>query len=63
MFIAAVILAQQAHADQGRIDTLALIFVGLRVLYVAAYLMNLGALRSLIWAGGVAVSVVLFTMA
>ena len=63
LFIAAVILAQQAHADQGRIDTLALIFVGLRVLYVAAYLMNLGALRSLIWAGGVAVSVVLFTMA
>jgi uncharacterized MAPEG superfamily protein len=63
IFIAAVILAQQAHADQGHIDTLALIFVGLRVLYVAAYLMNLGTLRTLLWTGGIAVSVVLFTMA
>ncbi len=63
LFIAAVLLAQQAHADQGRIDTLALIFVGLRVLYVAAYLMNLGAIRSTLWMGGVAVSVALFAMA
>jgi uncharacterized MAPEG superfamily protein len=63
LFIAAVLLAQQAHADQGRIDTLALIFIGLRVLYVAAYLMNFGAIRTLLWTAGVAVSVALFTMA
>jgi uncharacterized MAPEG superfamily protein len=63
LFIAAVILAQQAHAEQGRIDTLALIFVGVRVLYVAAYLMNLGVLRSLLWTGGLAVCVTLFAMA
>lgn len=63
LFIAAVLLAQQAHADQGRIDTLALIFIGLRVLYVAAYLMNFGTIRTLLWTAGVAVSVALFTMA
>ena len=63
LFIAAVLLAQQAHADQGRIDNLALIFIALRVLYVAAYLMNLGAVRTLFWMGGVGVSVALFAMA
>lgn len=63
LFIAAVILAQQAHAEQGRIDTLALIFISLRVLYVAAYLMNLGVLRTAFWTAGFAVCVALFTMA
>lgn len=62
LFIAAVVLAQQAHADQGRIDTLAMIFIGLRVLYVAAYLMNVGAVRTLFWMGGVGVCIALFTM-
>ena len=63
LFIAAVLLAQQSHADQGRIDTLALIFIALRVLYVAAYLMNIGTMRTLIWTGGVAASVAIFIMA
>lgn len=63
LFLAAVILAQQAHADQARIDHLALLFISLRVLYVAAYLMNLGMLRSLLWAGGVAASIAIFVMA
>ena len=59
LFIAAVILAQQAHVDQGRIDMLALSFVGIRVAYVAAYLANIGTLRSLIWGAGVATNVAL----
>ena len=63
LFLAAVILAQQAHADQGRIDTLAMIFIGLRVLYVAAYLMNVGAVRTLFWMSGIGVCIALFTMA
>ena len=63
LFIAAVILAQQAHAEQGRIDTLAMIFIVLRVLYVAAYLMNFGAVRTLFWTAGAAVCVALFAMA
>ena len=63
LFIAAVVLAQQAHADQGRIDTLALIFIALRILYVAVYLMNLGTVRTLFWMGGIATCVALFAMA
>jgi uncharacterized MAPEG superfamily protein len=63
LFIAAVILAQQVHADQGRIDLLALSFIGIRVAYVAAYLANIGTLRSLIWGAGLAVNVALLAMA
>lgn len=63
LFIAAVILAQQAHADQGRIDLLAMTFIAVRLAYVAAYLMNLAALRSLIWAAGVGCCVALLAMA
>jgi uncharacterized MAPEG superfamily protein len=63
MFIAAVILAQQAHADQGRIDGLAIAFIILRLCYVAAYVSNRGNLRSLIWFGGVFVSIWLFVIA
>lgn len=63
LFIAAVVLAQQSHADQGRIDTLALIFIALRVFYVAAYLLNIGTVRTLIWTGGVAASIAILIMA
>ncbi|MFZ6749416.1 MAPEG family protein [Undibacterium sp. Ren11W] len=63
MFIAAVLVAQQAHAAQASIDNLAMIFVALRVLYVAAYLMNIGILRTLIWSGAVASCVALFMLA
>lgn len=60
LFIAGVLLAQQAHGQQTTIDGLAIAFVILRCLYVAAYLMNRGTIRSLIWFGGVGVSVALF---
>lgn len=63
LFIAAVILAQQAQADQARIDGLALLFIALRVLYVGAYLMNFGMLRTLLWSAAVASSVAIFLMA
>ncbi|MBI3283530.1 MAG: MAPEG family protein [Burkholderiales bacterium] len=63
LFIAAVLLAQQAHADQGRIDTLALVFIALRVLYAAVYLMNLGTLRTLIWTAALAANLAIFVMA
>ncbi|MDE2401736.1 MAG: MAPEG family protein [Burkholderiales bacterium] len=63
LFIAAVVLAQQAHADQGRIDTLALAFIAIRVAYVAIYLMNWGAVRSLVWTAGFGVCVAILAMA
>jgi uncharacterized MAPEG superfamily protein len=62
IFIAAIILAQQAHLDQGRIDNLAMAFIGLRVAYIAAYLMNLGWIRTAFWTGGIGICVALFFM-
>ncbi len=52
LFIAAVILAEQAQASQVTIDTLAMSFIGIRVVYTAVYLLNLGTLRSIIWFAG-----------
>lgn len=63
LFIAAVILAQQAHADQGRIDSLALAFIAVRIAYVAVYLMNLGTLRTLVWTAGLALSIAILVQA
>jgi len=62
LFIAAVLLAQQAHADQARIDMLAMAFVGLRCLYIAAYIFNQGSLRTLIWAAGMASSIAILLL-
>ena len=50
LFIAAVLMAQQAHADQSSIDHLAIGFVVARVVYVAMYLMDIAVVRSLVWA-------------
>ena len=62
LFIAGVLFAQMAQTDQGRIDLLALTFVGIRLAYVAAYLANLGTLRTLIWTAGLGVSIALLAM-
>lgn len=62
LFIGSVIFAQMGHADQARIDTLAMAFVGVRLVYVAMYLMNLGTLRSLVWAVGVGTNVALLML-
>ena len=51
-FAAAVIIAHLAQAPQGRIDALALAFVLARLAYIAAYVGDKPALRSLIWAAG-----------
>src|SRR5471030_876042 len=53
LFIAAVVLAQQAHAEQARVDLLALGFIGLRLAYIGLYLANVDALRTLAWFAGV----------
>ncbi|MFI4940058.1 MAG: MAPEG family protein [Burkholderiales bacterium] len=63
LFIAAVVLAQQSHADQGRIDFLAVAFICIRVVYVAVYLMNIGALRTLVWTAGLVASIAILAMA
>jgi len=62
LFIAGVLLAQQAHADQAHIDMLAMTFIAIRVAYVACYLANLATLRTLVWVAGVAACVALFAI-
>jgi uncharacterized MAPEG superfamily protein len=62
LFIAAVIFAQMGHGDASRIDALAMAFVGLRVVYVAMYVMNLGTLRTLVWTAAVASNVALLML-
>ena len=63
LFIAGVIFAQMANADQTRIDQLAMALIVIRIAYVAAYLKDWASLRSVIWFAGFAVSVALLFMA
>lgn len=62
LFIAAVLLAQQAHADQARIDMLAMGFIATRLAYVACYLANLATLRTTVWVAGLLVCLALFAI-
>lgn len=63
LFIAAVLMAQQAQANQATIDQWAMVFVGIRVVYIATYLMNIAVLRSLVWGAGFAVCVYIMSLA
>ncbi|HZY18250.1 MAG TPA: MAPEG family protein [Ramlibacter sp.] len=49
-FIGAVIIAHQLAAPQTRLDILAVLFVTLRVIYIAMYVAGLPTVRSAIWA-------------
>ena len=62
-FAASVLMAQMAGVDPGRIGTLAVAFVVLRVLHGIFYVLGVSALRSLSWAGGIAVVVWLMLLA
>jgi uncharacterized MAPEG superfamily protein len=56
-FIGAVIIAHQLGAPQTRLDILALLFVTLRVIYIAMYVANLALLRSAAWLIAMAVNI------
>ena len=62
-FAAGVLIAQQAGADQTRVDQLALAYIAARVVYGAMYLANLAPLRSLVWFVGIGCTVALFFIA
>ena len=62
LFVAAVLFAHLSHADQARMDQLALLFVGLRLVYIALYLMNQGTLRTLVWMGGIGTCIALLLL-
>ena len=59
-FAAAVIIAHLTGAEQSYVDTLALAFIGIRVVYGVMYIGNFAALRSVVWAAGVGCTVALF---
>lgn len=48
-FIGAVIIAHQLGAAQGRLDMLAVVFVLLRIVYIALYVGDKATLRSSVW--------------
>src|SRR5215208_8363925 len=49
LFIGAVIIAHQLGAPQTRLDILAVLFVTLRLIYIAMYVAGLPTTRSAIW--------------
>ncbi|HEX2544308.1 MAG TPA: MAPEG family protein [Ramlibacter sp.] len=59
-FIGAVIIAHQLGAPQTRLDILAVLFVTLRIIYIAMYVGNLPTVRSAVWALALLVNVGIF---
>jgi len=59
-FAAAVIIAQMVNVQQDTINALAMLFIGFRITHAIAYILNLGVLRSLMWACGMACVVSMF---
>ncbi|KQU87796.1 glutathione metabolism protein [Variovorax sp. Root318D1] len=62
-FIGAVIIAHQLGANQARLDMLAVAYVVLRVLYLAAYIKGIGSVRSALWALGFLVNIAILFVA
>ncbi|MBB3214349.1 putative MAPEG superfamily protein [Herbaspirillum sp. Sphag1AN] len=62
-FAAAVLVAQQTGVAQTRIDTLALTFIIVRLIYTMLYLRDLSSLRSLAWIIGYGCVIALFVSA
>lgn len=57
LFIAAVLIAHQVGARQTWVDALAVVFVTLRMMYIAMYVAGLPTLRSLLWTLALAVNI------
>ena len=49
-FIGAVVIAHQLGAPQTRLDILAVLFITLRIMYIALYVAGFSRTRSAIWA-------------
>lgn len=56
-FIGAVIIAHQLGAAQTTLDILALLFVTLRIIYVAMYIAGLATVRSAVWGAAFVVNI------
>jgi uncharacterized MAPEG superfamily protein len=60
LFIAAVLVSHMVGASQAMVDILSWSFVALRVAYIAAYVADRAALRSVVWLAGLLTCVALF---
>jgi uncharacterized MAPEG superfamily protein len=60
LFIAAVLIAREQIAPQVVVDILAVVFVTLRIIYIAMYVAGLPAIRSGIWVLALLVNVGIF---
>lgn len=63
VFSAAVLAVAVAGVPMDEIGNLALVFLGLRILYIPAYLSNQDAVRSLIFLGGFGICMYFFYLA
>lgn len=63
LFIAAVLVAQLSGVAPATVNALALAFVLLRVAYIALYVTDRAAARSIVWLLALAVCVALFALA
>lgn len=63
LFATAVLAAFLTGADAQRVMQLSLAFVGLRLAYGVIYLLNIAALRSLVWFAGMACVVAIWLAA
>ena len=59
-FIGAVVIAHQLGAPQTRVDILAVLFVTLRIIYVAMYVAGLATARSTIWGLALLANIAIF---
>ena len=62
LFVAAVLLAERAAANQTTIDTLAVGFVVCRFVYGLMYVLDKATMRSIVWAAAMACIVALFVI-
>lgn len=63
IFIAGVLVAQLAGVGASSVNALAITFVLLRVLYIALYVTDRAAARSIVWMLGMGVCIALFVLA
>lgn len=60
LFVAAVLIAHQVRAPQTRLDILAVLFVTLRIIYIAMYVAGLSTARSAFWAAAFLANLAIF---
>lgn len=63
LFSVAVIVSALSNAPAAKVDLLALMFIGARIVYLACYLADLAALRSLVWLVGFGCTLAIFLAA